>query len=267
MLRRGSRDLGRLVPLHRGRVRELTPATLILGRVGLGRAGPRGVARSCVGAGQTLSGCARTWSWLTVIGTRQHGDSRSGSSPWGQPRIDSGLAAIIQAATDLHGALRVRLLPLGARDRPRLLGVVVGFVGVVLLVGASLRARCSEHWPSSGSAPATAIGGLLRGRHLPALSPTSSRSRRRGGRRSRAAVRDRAGDGITIPGWKAAGLGGRARRRPRPRSRTCSSSALIARRGRREGVARHVPRAADRARLRRDLPRRALGAPRSAASR
>ena len=56
---------------------------------------------------------------------------------WSEKRLDSGLAAVLQASTPLFTALLA--FGFSRSDRvtgARLLGVVVGFLGVVLLVGA-----------------------------------------------------------------------------------------------------------------------------------
>lgn len=57
---------------------------------------------------------------------------------WGQTQIAIGLAAILNATTPLFTALVVHYLAKDERERltgNRLLGVVIGFVGVVLIVG------------------------------------------------------------------------------------------------------------------------------------
>ena len=56
---------------------------------------------------------------------------------WGEERLDSGLAAVLQASTPLFTALLA--FGFSRSDRvggARLIGVVVGFLGVVLLIGA-----------------------------------------------------------------------------------------------------------------------------------
>lgn len=56
---------------------------------------------------------------------------------WGEKRLDSGLAAVLQASTPLFAALVAFGFSRGDRvTGARLLGVVIGFLGVVLLVGA-----------------------------------------------------------------------------------------------------------------------------------
>jgi drug/metabolite transporter (DMT)-like permease len=56
---------------------------------------------------------------------------------WSEKRLDSGLAAVLQASTPLFTALLAFGFSHGDRvTGARLVGVVVGFLGVVLLVGA-----------------------------------------------------------------------------------------------------------------------------------
>jgi len=56
---------------------------------------------------------------------------------WGETRIDSGLAALLQACAPLFTALLAALFVRSQRvEGRRLLGVMVGFGGVALLVGA-----------------------------------------------------------------------------------------------------------------------------------
>ncbi len=56
---------------------------------------------------------------------------------WGEKRLDSGLAAVLQASTPLFTALLAFGFSRGDRiGGARLIGVVVGFLGVVMLIGA-----------------------------------------------------------------------------------------------------------------------------------
>jgi drug/metabolite transporter (DMT)-like permease len=56
---------------------------------------------------------------------------------WGEKRLDSGLAAVLQASMPLFTALlAVRFVPGQRVTGVRLAGVLMGFLGVVLLVGA-----------------------------------------------------------------------------------------------------------------------------------
>ena len=58
---------------------------------------------------------------------------------WGQRHIASGLAAILQATTPIFGVLAAHFLTSDERITPgRLVGVVVGFVGVATMIGPQL---------------------------------------------------------------------------------------------------------------------------------
>jgi drug/metabolite transporter (DMT)-like permease len=91
---------------------------------------------------------------------------------WGETRIDSGLASIIQAAVPIFNALiafgffhEVRVTGI------RLVGVAVGFVGVALLVSAQPQGKVLGALAVVGMAFGYGIGGLLAGRHLRSVSP------------------------------------------------------------------------------------------------
>ncbi len=95
---------------------------------------------------------------------------------WGQQYIDSGLAAIFNASAPLFTALFA--LPLDRTQRVtglRLAGVVLGFAGVVLLVGFELSG--TERAAAGGLAVVAAsacygLGGLYLGRRFTGLSPS-----------------------------------------------------------------------------------------------
>src|SRR5438132_13725652 len=116
--------------------RQLSPATLIMGRLGLAAVTLALIVPFAVGTRETLAELRANAGWLVVVALVNT------AIPfwlltWGETRIDSGLASIIQASVPIFNALiafaafhEVRVT--GAR----LLGVAVGFVGVALLVGA-----------------------------------------------------------------------------------------------------------------------------------
>ena len=91
---------------------------------------------------------------------------------WGETRIDSGLASIIQASVPIFNAL----IALGFfHDErvtgARLAGVAVGFVGVAVLVGAQPHAKLLGALAVVGMALCYGAGGLLAKRHLSTASP------------------------------------------------------------------------------------------------
>src|SRR5205085_10286683 len=86
---------------------------------------------------------------------------------WGETRIDSGLASILQASVPIFNAL----LAFGFfhEERvtgPRLAGVAIGFVGVAVLVGAQPHAKALGALAVVLMALCYAAGGLLTRRHL-----------------------------------------------------------------------------------------------------
>jgi drug/metabolite transporter (DMT)-like permease len=95
---------------------------------------------------------------------------------WGQQYIDSGLAAIFNASAPLFTAIFA--LPLDRTQRVsglRLAGVVLGFAGVVLLVGFELSG--AERAVAGGLAVVAAsacygLGGLYAGRRFAGLPPS-----------------------------------------------------------------------------------------------
>jgi drug/metabolite transporter (DMT)-like permease len=120
-------------------VREVTPGEVVFGRVLTG-------TLALLPAVPFLGGWRRTWAGL-----------RRDAGPllllgifnavlpfwllaWSEKRLDSGLAAVLQASMPLFTALFVYWFTQGERvTGPRLAGVVVGFLGVLLLVGVQPR--------------------------------------------------------------------------------------------------------------------------------
>jgi drug/metabolite transporter (DMT)-like permease len=91
---------------------------------------------------------------------------------WGEKRIDSGLASIIQGAVPIFNALLAFGFFREARVTGiRLLGLVIGFVGVALLVGAQPQGKLLAALAVVAMALCYAIGTLLAGRHLRGTSP------------------------------------------------------------------------------------------------
>lgn len=116
-------------------VSELPPLTSVLGRVALGAVL---LVLVVLLSGQGMP--VRRWPWrgLLVMGLLNN------ALPfclifWGQTRIDSGLTSILYASTSLFTVL---LAPLFVRDEkatlPRLVGVLIGLVGVVIMIGPDL---------------------------------------------------------------------------------------------------------------------------------
>jgi drug/metabolite transporter (DMT)-like permease len=91
---------------------------------------------------------------------------------WGETRIQSGLASILQAAVPIFNALIAFLFFREMRVTGiRLLGVLVGFVGVALLVGAQPEGKVLGALAVVGMALGYGFGGLFIGRHLAHVHP------------------------------------------------------------------------------------------------
>jgi drug/metabolite transporter (DMT)-like permease len=147
-------------------VRELTPATLILGRLGLAALALALVAPFVVGGRETLLQLRAHAGWLAVVALVNTAMPFWLLS-WGETRIDSGLASIIQAATPIFNAViafgffrEVRV------TGSRLVGVAIGFLGVALLVSAQPQGKVLGALAVVGMAFCYGLGGLLAGRHL-----------------------------------------------------------------------------------------------------
>jgi len=152
-------------------VRELTPATLILGRLGLAAVTLALVAPFVVGNGEMLRQLREHWRWLLVVALVNTAIPFWLLS-WGETRIDSGLASIIQAAVPIFNALIAFVAFHEVRvTGARLVGVAVGFLGVALLVGAQPEGKVLGALAVVGMAFCYGLGGLLTGRYLQPVQP------------------------------------------------------------------------------------------------
>src|SRR5436189_2410064 len=152
-------------------VRELTPATLILGRLGLAAITLALLLPFAVGTGETWRQVRNHWGWLVVVALVNTAIPFWLLS-WGETRIDSGLASIIQAAVPIFNAAIAFVAFHEVRvTGARLLGVAVGFVGVALLVGAQPEGKVLGALAVVGMAFCYGLGGLLTGRHLASVPP------------------------------------------------------------------------------------------------
>jgi drug/metabolite transporter (DMT)-like permease len=151
--------------------RELDPATLIAGRIGLAALTLGAIVPIALGARRTLDELRRHWGWLVVVGLLNT------AAPfwllsWGETRIDSGLAAIIQAVVPIFMAvLAFGFFPAERVTGVRLVGLAIGFVGVALLVGVQPSGQVLGALAVVGMALFYAIGGLLAGHHLRNCEP------------------------------------------------------------------------------------------------
>ena len=152
-------------------VRELTPATLIVGRLGLAALTLGLLVPFWVGTRETLRQLRENAGWLIAVALVNTAIPFWLLS-WGETRIDSGLASIIQASVPIFNALiafaafhEVRVTGV------RLLGVGGGFVGVALLVGAQREGKVLGALAVVGMAFCYGVGGLLTGRYLTRVRP------------------------------------------------------------------------------------------------
>ena len=144
---------------------------------------------------------------------------------WGETRIDSGLASIIQASVPIFNAL----LAYGFfRDQRvtggRLVGVVIGFVGVAVLVGAQPEAKVLGALAVVGMALCYGAGGLL----APPLplggAAAGGRVRHDGDRGARHDARGRGAGTRSHPRLEDVRVDRSCSASSRRRRRTCSSS-------------------------------------------
>jgi drug/metabolite transporter (DMT)-like permease len=152
-------------------VRELSPATLIAGRLGLAALTLALVLPFTVGTREAARQLRASARWLVVVALVNTAIPFWLLS-WGETRIDSGLASIIQAAVPIFNALIAFVaFPEVRVTGTRLVGVAVGFVGVALLVGAQPEGKVLGALAVVGMAFCYGLGGLLAGRYVSDVKP------------------------------------------------------------------------------------------------
>jgi drug/metabolite transporter (DMT)-like permease len=151
--------------------RQLAPSTLILGRIGSAAIMLAAVAVWRLGARETLVHLRAAWVWLLVVGLVNTALPFWLLS-WGEKRLDSGLASIIQGAVPIFNALlafaffkELRVFGL------KLVGLAIGFVGVALLVGAQPHGKLLAAFAVVAMALCYAFGTLAAGRYLKETPP------------------------------------------------------------------------------------------------
>ena len=151
--------------------RELTPATLILGRLASATLLLAVIAAVRLGPRETVAAMRHAWRWLVVVGIVNTALPFWLLS-WGEKRIDSGLASIIQGAVPIFNALLAFAFFRESRVTGlRLVGLAIGFVGVALLVGAQPHGKLLAALAVVAMALCYAIGTLIAGRHLRRTPP------------------------------------------------------------------------------------------------
>jgi drug/metabolite transporter (DMT)-like permease len=113
-------------------VAELPPLTVVLGRVGLGALVLLVVLRA---RGERMPRGVRVWAAFALLGLLNNLIPFS-LIFWAQTQIESGLAAILNAATPFSAVILAHLLTADDRMTPnRVAGVLVGIGGVAFMVG------------------------------------------------------------------------------------------------------------------------------------
>ena len=151
--------------------REVEPSTLILGRLWLATLTLAAVVPVLAGGRTVVADLRAHWPPLVVIGLLNTAVPFWLLS-WGETRIDSGLASIIQASVPIFNAVLAFGFFHDERvTGRRLLGVAIGFVGVAVLVGAQPHAKLLGALAVVGMALCYAAGGLLTRRYLATARP------------------------------------------------------------------------------------------------
>lgn len=123
-------------------VRELPVFTIVLGRIGLAALALWIVA---LASGIEMPRERRFWGPIFVMG------AFSSVVPfllivWGQSHIPSGLASIFIASTPLFAVVGAHFLTVDERMTPaRVAGVIIGFAGVIVLIGPGLLGTVGTH--------------------------------------------------------------------------------------------------------------------------
>jgi len=152
-------------------VRELDPATLIAGRIGLAAVTLALVVPHLVGGRRTLAELRRHAPALVLVGLVNTALPFWLLS-WGETRIDSGLAAIVQGAVPIFSAvIAFGFFPAQRVTGIRLAGLAVGFAGVALIVGGRPEGQLLGALAVCAMAACYAVGGLLAGHSLRDASP------------------------------------------------------------------------------------------------
>lgn len=121
---------------------ELQPLTIVLGRVGLAAIA---LTIFVYLSGQRMPGCPRIWGAFFVMGALNNLIPFS-LIVWGETQIDSSLAAIVNATTPLFTVVLAHLLTTKERlTSNRLVGVLFGLCGVIVLVGSEVLQGLQSH--------------------------------------------------------------------------------------------------------------------------
>lgn len=152
-------------------VRELAPATLVCVRLGLGALTLLPLAFVRLGRRVVAAELRAAWLPLALVGIVNSAIPIVSLS-WAETRIDSGLAAVIQASAPLFTAvLAIWFNRADVVTGIRLAGLIVGFGGVALLVGAQPSANVLAALAVTFSAFCYAVAAIYSARALAAVHP------------------------------------------------------------------------------------------------
>jgi drug/metabolite transporter (DMT)-like permease len=152
-------------------VRELDPIALVAVRISLGALTLLPIVLARYGPRETAAGLRATWLPFVIAGLINSAIPFWALS-WAETRIDSGLAAVIQASAPLFTALLAFAFVRAERvSGGRLVGVLVGFAGVALLVGVQPEGEALAALAVVFTALCYAVAALYIARALPHVPP------------------------------------------------------------------------------------------------
>jgi drug/metabolite transporter (DMT)-like permease len=152
-------------------VRELEPTTLVCVRLAIGALTLVPVALASLGTRTVVRELEAAWRPLVLVGL-VNSSIPIVSLSWAETRIDSGLAAVIQASAPLFTALlALRFSRAEIVTGTRFAGLIVGFGGVALLVGAQPSGDVVAALAVTFSALCYAVAALYSARALAHVPP------------------------------------------------------------------------------------------------
>jgi len=155
-------------------VRELAPTTLVCLRLGIGAIVLLPLTLAKLRPRVAVAEARAAWRPLVLIGLVNSAIPIVSLS-WAETRIDSGLAAVIQASAPLFTALlALRFSRAEVVTGARLVGLLVGFGGVALLVGAQPSGETLAALAVTFSALCYAVAALYSARALVRVPPLVS---------------------------------------------------------------------------------------------
>lgn len=135
-------------------VRDMAPLSIVAGRLGLAAVVLHGVIAV---RGLRLPRDLRTWGFFLFMGLLNNVVPFS-LFVWAQTRIAGGLASILNATTPLFTVLVAHLLTADEKlDRGRMAGILLGFTGVVAMIGPD----ALRHFGSDVTAQIVTLGAPL----------------------------------------------------------------------------------------------------------